>query len=268
MKGLVVITTIPALAAAGVTFATMGKLINSFPNHGRSAHLGMAADFNYLYSYHYDEATNYPINVLRKSDGRFVRSITLTFPYPGKRCVRGLGYEAGGFLRVNNYYDMYVARITTRGSFVSSWGWSGGATRYGLCINGDKTRPNTATRIYQNYLTGIWWQSTTNGSLISSFSSPYTAPALDLAWDYTHNLIWYANYSTYWVFGMTPGGSIKESWHLKTGVSAPYGIAYFGGRIYVSTSAGSPDEYIWVYDCTYSPNAAPASLGRVKALFR
>jgi hypothetical protein len=104
--------------------------------------------------------------------------------------------------------------------------------------------------------------------LISSFSSPYTAPALDLAWDYTHNLIWYANYSTYWVFGMTPGGSIKESWHLKTGVSAPYGIAYFGGRLYVSTSSGSPDEYIWVYDCTYSPNAAPASLGRVKALFR
>ncbi len=90
---------------------------------------------------------------------------------------------------------------------------------------------------------------------------------MDLAWDYIHNLIWYANYTSLWVFGMTPSGSIKESWRLKTGVSAPYGIAFFGGRLYVSTSAGNPDEYIWVYDCLYT-SIAPASLGRVKALYR
>ncbi len=104
-------------------------------------------------------------------------------------------------------------------------------------------------------------------ALLALVLSPFTNYAYDLAWDYVHNLIWYANYSNYWVFGMTPAGSIRESWRLKSGVTAPYGIAFFGGRLYVSTSAGSPDEYIWVYDCLYT-NVAPASLGRVKALYR
>ncbi len=252
---------------ASTAFAGMGDLVASFPNSGRSTHLGMGADANYLYSLHYDVATNYPMMVLRRSNGSPVRSFSLPLPYGHNIFVRGVSYEGGGYLRLNNYSNRYVAKITTAGKFIGSWGWSGGATRYGLCINGDKTRANSATRIYQSYLTGIWWQSTTNGSLISSFVSPFTNYAYDLAWDYVHNLIWYANYSNYWVFGMTPAGSIRESWRLKSGVTAPYGIAFFGGRLYVSTSAGSPDEYIWVYDCLYT-NVAPASLGRVKALYR
>jgi len=65
---------------------------------------------------------------------------------------------------------------------------------------------------------------------------------------------------------MTPAGSVRESWRLKTTVTAPYGVAYYGGRLYVSTSSGSPDEYIWVYDCSYT-DVEPASLGKVKAIF-
>jgi hypothetical protein len=253
--------------AAGTAVAGMGSLLASFPNYGRSTHYGMAADVRYLYSYHYDAATNYPINVLNRTNGAFVRSMPVPLPYLHNLYIRGLGYEGGGFLRVNNYNHRYVAKITTGGTFVSSWGWSGGVARYGLCINGDKRASGTANRIYQSYLTGIWWVSTTNGSLISSFQAPHTNYALDLAWDYTHNLIWYANYTTRWVVGMTPAGSIKESWALRPTVTAPYGIAYFGGRLYVSTSGGAPDEYIWVYECTYT-DLEPASFGKVKALFR
>lgn len=252
---------------ASTAFAGMGQLIASFPNYGRSTHFGMAADANYLYSLHYNVATNYPMMVLRRTNGSPVRSFTLPLPYGHNIFVRGVGYEGGGYLRLNNYSNRYVAKITTAGKFIGSWGWTGGATRYGLCINGDKNRPNTATRIYQSYLTGILWVSTTNGSLISSFQTPHANYAYDLAWDYTHNLIWYANYSSRWVVGMTPSGSVRESWQLKSTVSYPAGIAYYGGRLYVSTSAGSPDEYIWVYDCSYT-DVAPASLGRVKALFQ
>jgi hypothetical protein len=253
--------------AATVSYAGMGDLIASFPNYGRSTHYGMAADVSYLYSYHYDAATNYPINILRRSDGSFVRSIPVPFPYLENRYVRGLSYEGGGFLRANNYNNLYVARLrASTGSWVSSWTWSGGAARYGLCINGDKQNQGTANRIYQSYYTGIWWVSNTNGSLISSFQAPFTNYALDLAWDYTHNLIWYGNYATNWVAGMTPAGSVRESWPVKSGVSYPFGIAYFGGRLYVSTSGGTPDEYIWVYECTYT-DREPASLGKVKALF-
>jgi hypothetical protein len=192
-----------------------------------------------------------------------------SFPNIGTstRYVRGLSYEAVGFLRANNYNNRYVAKIrTSDGSLVSTWTWSGGYTRYGLCINSDKRTSGSATRIYQSYLTGLWWVSNTNGSLISSFQAPHTNYAYDLAWDYTHEYIWYANYATRWVVGITTTGSVRESWQLKSTVSYPYGIAYYGGRLYVSTSGGSPDEYIWVYDCSYT-YVEPASLGKVKALF-
>jgi hypothetical protein len=67
---------------------------------------------------------------------------------------------------------------------------------------------------------------------------------------------------------MTTAGSIRESWQLRAGVRYPCGIAYYANRLYVSTSGGSPDEYIWVYDCPLSTvGVEPASLGRVKAMF-
>ncbi|HUV86387.1 MAG TPA: hypothetical protein VMX79_04680 [bacterium] len=264
-KGIIVILC--SSLAAGAALAGMGSLINSFPNRGRSTHYGMAADANYLYSYHYDATTDYPINILRRADGSFVRSIAVPFPYLENRYVRGLCFEGGGFLRVNNYNNRYVARLrASNGSLLSTWTWSGGSSRYGLCINGDKENYGTANRIYQSYLTGLWWVSNTNGSLISSFQAPHTNYAYDLAWDYTHDLIWYGNYATGWVMGMTPAGSVMESWRVESTVSYPFGIAYHAGRLYVSTSGGSPDEYIWVYECTYT-DAEPASLGRVKAIF-
>lgn len=266
MRISVIIVICGALAAT-TAFAGMGSLVNSFPNYGRSTHYGMAADANYLYSYHYDVTTDYPINILRRANGSFVRSIPVSVPYLENRYIRGLCYEGVGFLRANNYNNRYVARLrASNGSLVSTWTWSGGTTRYSLCINGDKRQNGSATRIYQSYLTGRWWVSNTNGSLITSFQAPNTNYAYDLAWDYSHDLIWYGNYATGWIIGMTPAGSIRESWPLKTGVSYPFGVAYHAGRLYVSTSGGSPDEYIWVYECTYT-GAEPASLGKVKALY-
>jgi hypothetical protein len=262
-----IIFIICGVLAAIPAFAAMGNLVDSFPNIGTSTHYGMAADATNLYSYHYDSTTDYPINVLRRTNGSYVRSFPVRFPYLENRYVRGLSYEAVGFLRANNYNNRYVAKIrTSDGSLVSTWTWSGGYTRYGLCINSDKRTSGSATRIYQSYLTGLWWVSNTNGSLISSFQAPHTNYAYDLAWDYTHEYIWYANYATRWVVGITTTGSVRESWQLKSTVSYPYGIAYYGGRLYVSTSGGSPDEYIWVYDCSYT-DVEPASLGKVKALF-
>lgn len=263
-----IIVILSGALTLSTAWAGMGSLIDSFPNYGRSTHYGLAADAGNLYSFHYDAASNYPIVILNRTTGSFVRTIPVPFPYTENMYVRGLGFEGGGYLRANNYNNRYVARLrASNGSMLGSWTWTGGATRYSLCINGDKKNYGTADRIYQSYLTGIWWVSTTNGSLISSFQAPYTNYALDLAWDYTHKLIWYANYATRWVFGATTTGSVVESWALRpTTVSAPYGVAYHEGRLYVSTSGGSPDEYIWVYECTYT-GREPASLGKVKAIF-
>jgi len=262
------------VCTASVAFAGMGSLIASFPNAGKSTHYGMAADLEYLYSFHNDIVRDYPINVLRRSDGFFVRSIEVPFPPLEKPYVRGVGYEGDGtlgqgYLHLNNYGYRYVAKVrVANGKLVGSWQWSGGDNRYGLCAENDKTRIGTLKGFYQSYLSGVWWHSDKKGSLISSWRSPVTNYAYDLAWDYRNNFIWYANSSTNWVFGMTTAGSIRESWPLKSGVRYAYGIAYYAHRLYVSTSGGSPDEYIWVYDCPVSTaRVEPASLGRVKALF-
>jgi hypothetical protein len=265
---------IAATMAASVAFAGMGSLVTSFPNAGKSTHYGLAADLTYLYSFHQDLAGGYPVVVLRRANGSFVRSMAVPLPPLEKSYVRGMGYEGDGslgegYLHLNNYGYRYVAKVRiATGKLAASWAWSGGDNRYGLCAENDKTRIGTLRGFYQSYLGGTWWHSNRQGSLMSSWRAPTANYAYDLAWDYRNNFIWYANSSTNWVFGMTTAGSIRESWPLKAGVRYPYGIAYYANRLYVSTSGGNPDEYVWVYDCPLSTvDVEPASLGRVKALF-
>lgn len=235
----------------------------------------MAADLEYLYSFHHDVASDYPIVVLLKSNGSFVRSMALPVPAIERTYVRGMGYEGDGtlgqgYLHFNNYAYRYVAKVRlANAKLIGSWGWVGGENRYGLCVDNDKTRIGTLRGFYQSHLSGIWWYSDKNGSLISSWRAAVTNYAYDLAWDYRNDFIWYANSSTNWVFGMTRAGTVKESWPLNAGVAYPYGIAYYADRLYVSTSGGYPDEYVWVYDCPLSTvGCEPASLGRVKAIFK
>lgn len=263
-----------ATLAASVALGAMGSLVTSFPNVGKSAHYGLAADLDYLYSFHADSGQDYPVVVLRKNNGSFVRSMALPLPPLEKATLRGMGYEGDGslgqgYLYLNNYGYRYVAKVRiSTGKLAASWAWSGGDNRYGLCVENDKTRIGTLRGFYQSHLNGIWWHSNRNGSLISSWRSPTTNYAYDLAWDYRNEFIWYANFSTNWVFGMTTAGSIKESWPLVASVRYPYGIAYYARRLYVTTSGGTPDEYVWVYDCPLSTvSVQPASLGRVKAIF-
>ncbi len=273
MKRSVIITG--AALAASAAFGAMGSLVASFPNAGGNAHYGLAADLDYLYSFYYDPSQGYPVNVVKRANGSFVRSIELPLPPLDKLNLRGMGYVGDGslgqgYLYLNNYKDRYVAKVRiTTGKLTGKWGWVGGENRYGLCVDNKKTQINTVRGFYQNSLDGLWWHSDKNGSLISSWQAPTENYAYDLAWDYRNDFIWYANSSTNWVFGMTTGGSILVSWPLEAGVLYPYGIAYYADRLYVSTSGGNPDEYIWVYDCPLSEiGIEPASLGRVKALFK
>jgi hypothetical protein len=265
---------VAASLAASVAFAGMGSLVASFPNAGKSTHYGMAANRDYLYSSHHDLVRGYPIVILRRANGSFVRSAAVPLAPLEKSYVRGMSYEGDGsvgegYLHLNNYGYRYVAKVRpSNWKMAGKWLWSGGANRYGLCAENNKTQVGTLKGFYQSHLSGIWWHSNKQGSLISSWRSPTTNYAYDLAWDYRNNFIWYANSSTNWVFGMTTAGSIRESWQLRAGVRYAYGIAYYANRLYVSTSGGNPDEYIWVYDCPLSTvGVEPASLGRVKALF-
>ncbi len=258
---------------AGTASAKMGDLVASFPNVGTTTHYGLAADANYLYSFYYSSADGYPIIRMTRTSGSFVSSYscplgTGTYQY----YLRGMCYDGTGNIYAVNYYQRIVARFqASTGSVVSTWEWptTEGTYRYGLCVDHHGT--SAGTYIYTAYYTGDMWKNTLNGSLVSSWSMPFYTYDYDDAWDYGNQLIWQMNYSTDWLVAIDPDTQkIAESFRHpeQASISGCYGIAYWGQYLYVSNTGGTPDEYIWVFHCPNTVGVAPASVGRVKALFK
>jgi hypothetical protein len=72
------------------------------------------------------------------------------------------------------------------------------------------------------------------------------------------------------VYGFTTAGSVVASFPSPAGNEAIAGCAFYEGYLWVSayrTQAGN-DPYIWQVDVRDLTGVSPASLGRVKALFR
>lgn len=255
----------------GVAYGAFGDLVASFPNQpttGTSTHYGLAADATYLYSYYY--TTGYNLYRMMRSNGSLVSSYPcpLGTSSPYIYC-RGVSYDGTGHLLWINYSARYVARATaSTGSLVSTWNWPSGS-RYGVCSN--HTGTSGGNRIYTNYYTGDFWTHNTSGSEIASWSMPFYTYNYDMAWDWNNDVIWCSNYSTDWIYGIDPVSErmLYSFRHPKQAdISSCYGVAYWPPYIYVSNSGGTPDEYIWVFHCPNNVNVAPASVGRVKALFR
>jgi hypothetical protein len=265
-KTIAITTALLALATATVN-GGIGDLINSFPNHpigSRDIHYGLAADTVYLYSYSYSYNANYYVYQMLRSNGSLVNS----YPCPlgttaPERYCRGMDYGGAGYIYMVNYNLGVSAQFyASNGSLISTWAWGSG-TRYAVCR--EHNGYNAGPYIWYSYSDGSFWRYTTTGSLVSSFDIENTYN-YDMTWD-TFELIWYANWNDDHVHCITTTGSTLFSWRVPEAVSNPYGIAFYGPYIYVSTSAGTPDEYIWVYHRRGS-GVAPASMGRIKAVFR
>jgi hypothetical protein len=256
--------------AASAASAALGSLVASFRNIGTGTHYGLAADANYLYSFYYYSGYGYPVIRMRRTNGAFVSSYRCPLGTgSGQYYVRGMSYDGLGALYLNNYYRRFVGRArASDGRLLSTWTWPSGY-RYGICV--DHKGIGGGTYIYQDYVNGNFWKSRTTGSLVSSWSMPNYTNDADLAWDYGNELIWYVNYNTDFIVAIDPDvpRQIKTSFrHPRwASIGSCYGIAYWGQYLYVSNSSGSPDEYIWVFHCPDTVGAAPASVGRIKALF-
>jgi hypothetical protein len=181
----------------------------------------------------------------------------------------GMGYEAGapgGYLHINNYYTRTAGKfVASSGSLMSTWTWPSGI-RYALCVDNDKETPGTAKGIWQSDDQGNFFYSTTTGSPVSSFHTEYLHN-VDLTWDYKNDFIWLGNTVTESVYGMTTAGSVLYSWRVPTNILNPTGVAYYGEYLYVSTTGGSPEDYIWIYHCPICTAVHPSSFGKIKTLF-
>jgi hypothetical protein len=263
-----------ALVVAGPAFGKMGDLVASFPAPGSNQHYGLAADANYLYTHYSSSVGSWPIFIIRRQNGSFVGSYRSPFygVTPGNYdCIRGLSYQGGGYIWATNYaYDIVVKFRASDGSFISSWGTGFGTQRtYGICARNDKYSSGTLRgfNISEYYAPHRLWDFSTSGSLVSSFEA---CAAADLAWDYWEWLVWAADITDGYVYGYNHETHRLVSswpWRVRPTINNAFGVAYYGNWLYVLTTSGTPDEYIWVFHCVAS-DVEPASLGRVKALFR
>ncbi len=255
----VMIFGVALLALAAASFAALGDVVASFRGPHTSLH-GVARSNDYLYVL----TLEYPNRVYRcdPTTGSVVGSWTP--PTAGSMTLnRGLAYSWGGHVWVGRYYpdrQVYDCDGAT-GSVYGSW--NPGHNPYGLAplCTGDGGAGTTALFSQDSNPNYTFVHELTSGSRIRSFSLA-RASAYDIAYDHRNRLLWSCH--SYYFYGFeTSGGSVVASF------DAPYwyvcvGAAYHGEYLWISGG----NSYIYQVHCPVFTAVAPASLGRVKALFR
>jgi hypothetical protein len=108
---------------------------------------------------------------------------------------------------------------------------------------------------------------TTAGSFIDSFK-PETSLS-EVAWDYGNEWLWLPRCTINpYYYAYDTHGSRVASFPPPTAAHIPSGLDYYGEYLWVSSRTLS-DPHILIIHCPVRyPAVAPASLGRIKALYR
>ncbi len=246
MKRQLFFTLVLSVAATSA-FAGNLTIVSSFPSQidFRRGLDYAGGYFGYLY-----EASNDPSNKIMVYDttGSLIRTI------PTVPDTFGIEVFSNGYIYVNTYHSGYVYRLTSEGSVVSSF--PGPAYGFGLTYGWDNYyyfASATAGKIY--VLTG-------SGSVVRSFPQPgFLVGGLDF--DNNAGNLWISD--SLGLFYCNTMGSILDSFVPAPGAGWPTGVCWDAAYVWYH-DYNSPG-YVYKAQVTFS-SIAPASLGRVKALFR
>ncbi|HUV87192.1 MAG TPA: hypothetical protein VMX79_08770 [bacterium] len=242
---LIIVVTV-ALGAANFAGATGGSVVASFRSpHASGVPRGMAYSTHHTRLYHVSNTTNtiYATN----TDGSVVKS----FPCPADtRDVEGgqhyfwtCTYSATGV----------IYRINTTGSVEASFPAPANAT--GITRDATHLWVSSSTT---NYV----YRMTTVGSVVASFAAPADDTA-GLDWDGRYLWLADAAAADSTVYRLTTTGSVV--WQCKAPAGRAYGVAFDGTYVWYGSMANPK----YCFRMTISGVAVePASLGKVKALFR
>jgi hypothetical protein len=231
------------LVAAAASWAGFGDIISSF-RAPSSYPIALGWDGNYLWCY--CNASPYNFYRINPANG----SVVYSFPSNTSSRTRGLTWD-GTYLYTGAYSPNYVYARNTAGSIYRSFSltsYYGGLTFDGTYLWANSTSP----RAFYTY--------NLNGSLIRSFS--VTFYPFDPGWDGTYLIC--GTYSpSHMLYRLTTTGSIVQS--ASPPANYPWGCTFDGKYIWVSTTVGT--NYIYKLDPGFVA-VSPASLGKVKAVFR
>jgi hypothetical protein len=253
----VLVTVLGLGLAATPVIARMGSVVTSFPSPTTNAPWGLARSNDYLYVLVYSSPNR--VYLLRWTNG----SVLSSWITPRADGNRGLAYSWGGHVWIGCYQnDTVYDCVDTTGSVRTSW--SAGHDPYGLAPNqiADGGYGTTALYVRDSSPSYVWLQSLTNGSVQSSFSIAHSS-ASDFAYDH-HNLTLWGPYGTN-IYGYNRYSGLPVLSFQRPANASVYGLAYHGYYLWVACS----NRYIYVVHCPREyPAVQPATLGRVKALFR
>jgi len=241
------------LCAVSVAFAALGNVLGSYRAPSNNIR-GLARSGTYL---HVLVHPNIVYNV-NPANG----SVRGSWTAPSSTSNRGLAYSAGGYVWVGSYNNDTVYRCHwTTGSVYGSWRVN--HDPFGLAPHqtGDGGVGTTALFSSDSDPSYTWRHNLANGSVLSSFPMPQ-ADYRDITYDHRNDLIWGAYGPNIYGYSVAGKGLIVASFLAPPSTS--YGMAYYDSVLFIGCTNG----YIYRVECPSTVAVAPASLGKVKALFQ
>lgn len=255
MKGKkIVAAALATIFATAAAYASLGSVVSSFRAPGNEVR-GLARSGTRLHVMIFGNPTR--VYRVAPVNGSVYGSWAVSF---GNNC-RGLAFSEGGRLWVGNYGNDYVYDcVATSGSVRASW--SAGHDPYGLAPYCTADGGVGTTAIFSSDFDPAyyWRHNMNNGSVLASFALA-RASFFDIAWDHRNRLIWMGDLPNI-IYGYTTRGSIRASFTVPAGY--PYGAAYYGEYLWVGCAGNG---YVYRVHCPATVEVAPASMGKVKALF-
>jgi hypothetical protein len=146
--------------------------------------------------------------------------------------------------------NYYLYQVTETGSVLSSWK-SPLARTVGVGWDGSYLW-------LSSYQSVLGW-ATKAGSLVGSFGTSWRPTGVAFDGYY----LWTAEYNQPTLYRLTTAGSLVASYSFPAG--EPWGLGFDGDYLWVTSKGGTGDVY--KADFGGYPAVAPASFGRVKALY-
>lgn len=244
---------VATLCAAGVASGALGDILGSYRAPANNIR-GLARSGAYLH------VLVHPNRVYNLNPGN--GSVRGSWAVPSSTSNRGLAYSAIGHVWVGSYNNdtVYNCHWMT-GSVYGSW--HANHDPYGLAPQqtGDGGAGTTAIFTSDSDPSYTWRHRPLNGSVLSSFPMP-NSDYRDITYDHRNNLIWGAYGPNIYGYSVSGRGSIVSSFEAPPSTS--YGMAYYNSVLFIGCTNG----YIYRVSCPATVGVAPASLGKVRALYR
>jgi hypothetical protein len=241
------------LCIASMAFAALGDVLGSYEAPANNIR-GLAHSGTYLHVLiHPDVVYN-----LNPANG----SVRGSWTVPSSTSNRGLAYSAGGHVWVGSYNNDRVYDCDWLTGSVNN-SWPTGHDPYGLAPQqtGDGGVGTTAIFSSDSDPSYTWRHALSNGSVLSSFPMP-NSDYRDIAYDHRNRLIWGAYGPNVYGYSVSGNGSIVSSFPAPP--STAYGITYYDSALFIGCTNG----YVYRVSCPATVDVGPASIGKVKALYR